>query len=104
MTQGVRARWLEGGAVCYHQLVTFQKAAQGCTAINILKLKIVFPYGTRLWAKKDSHQRHSALSHDTGKNSHMDCLKTGENWADLKILEMSQEEIVRILGACLFAL
>ena len=34
----------------------------------------------------------------------MDCLKTGENWAHLKILEMSQEEIVRILGACLFAL
>ena len=39
-----------------------------------------------------------------GRTVTMDCLKTGENWADLKILEMSQEGIVRILGACLFAL
>lgn len=70
MTQGIRAHWLEGGVDCYHLLVTFQKAARGGTAINILKLKIVFPYGTRLWAKKDSHQRRSALSHDTGKDSH----------------------------------
>lgn len=34
----------------------------------------------------------------------MSCLKTGENWGRLKILETSQEGIVLILGACLFAL